>query len=239
MTAQFLFKYPIGQRLASLVLMIFASLVGSGLAQAAISGDQIDSEEDLKRYVAANTDRMVDRLDELRGKYGPNDEAFYEEMEEELTGFVDFRRIAARVMGRYARQASPGQRDAFVEKFKTSLFDTYAGALAETSDFRIRVDNARFLSEDKGRASVNLTVISGGGKNYNVNYSLFKNKEGRWMMENIIIEGVNIGLAFRDRFQQEMEKYRGDVQAVISNWSGEVEELEEKAADDGAETDRG
>jgi len=45
------------------------------------------------------------------------------------------------------------------------------------------------------------------------------------MMENVIVEGVNIGLAFRDRFSQEMEKNGGKVQAVINDWGDAVESL--------------
>jgi phospholipid transport system substrate-binding protein len=45
------------------------------------------------------------------------------------------------------------------------------------------------------------------------------------MMENVIVEGVNIGLAFRDRFTQEMEQERGEIQAVIDGWGDAVESL--------------
>ena len=50
-------------------------------------------------------------------------------------------------------------------------------------------------------------------------YSMYLNDSGQWMMENVIVEGVNIGLAFRDRFSQEMEAKRGQIQAVIDGWS--------------------
>lgn len=233
MTAHYPTLRTLGGTVAGSILLLLLSLVGVSFAHGAVSGDQIQSEEDLKAYVRENTDRMVDKLDRLRTQHSTASDAFYQEMEQELTNFIDFRRIAARVMGRYARQASEEQRDAFVEKFKRSLFNTYAKALADTSDFEIRVNEARFLEQNKDRASVNLTVISESGKSYQVVYSLFKNNEGRWMMENVIVEGVNIGLAFRDRFQQEMEKHRGNVQAVIANWSGEVEELEEKTGVEG------
>jgi phospholipid transport system substrate-binding protein len=45
------------------------------------------------------------------------------------------------------------------------------------------------------------------------------------MMENVIVEGINIGLAFRDRFAQEMEANRGQIQLVIDGWSDAVESL--------------
>ena len=210
------------------LMLAFIGMFGFSATQAATSGTGIETEDELRQYVAENTDQMIARLDELRAEHSAESDEFYLQMEDELTDFVDFRRIAARVMARYARQASPEQRDAFVEKFKRSLFDTYARALGETTDFTVSVSEARFLSANEDRASVDLTVTSSSGKKYSVVYSLFENDEGRWMMENVIVEGVNIGLAFRDRFQQEMEAQRGNIQAVIDNWSGEVEALEEK-----------
>lgn len=184
-----------------------------------------ESAEDLRQYVDRNTQQLVDKLNAERGLYEQDPEAFYASMEEELSNFVDFRRIAARVMGRYARQASPEQRDEFVGKFKRSLFDSYAQALVSTDDFEIRVKEAIINPGDDSRASVRMEVISASGNRYPVTYSMYRTSEDRWMMENIIVEGVNIGLAFRDRFSQEMEQRQGRVQAVIDNWGGAVESV--------------
>jgi phospholipid transport system substrate-binding protein len=135
-------------------------------------------------------------------------------------------------MGRYARQTTPEQRDDFVAKFKRSMFDSYAQALVSADDFEIRVKEAVINPQNDGRASVQMEVISASGNRYPVTYSMYRADEGRWMMENIIVEGVNIGLAFRDRFSQEMEQRRGKVQAVIDNWGGAIESLNlEKEAD--------
>src|SRR5690554_2407931 len=135
-------------------------------------------------------------------------------MDESVGQFVDFRRIAARVMGRYARQTSPEQRDGFGAKFKRSLFVSYAQALVSAKNFEITLLNAKILAQNDDLASVQMEGISASGNRYPVTYSKYRNGEGRWMMENVIVEGVNIGLAFRDRFAQEMEQNRGQVQAV-------------------------
>ncbi|OZC37924.1 MULTISPECIES: MlaC/ttg2D family ABC transporter substrate-binding protein [Marinobacter] len=182
-------------------------------------------EDDLKQYVDENTQKLVQKLNEEKGLYEQDPEAFYASMDETLDQFVDFRRIAARVMGRYARQTSPEQRDEFVAKFKRSLFDSYAQALVSAENFEINVLDAEILAQNDDRASVQMEVISASGNRYPVTYSMYRNGEGRWMMENVIVEGVNIGLAFRDRFAQEMEQNRGQVQAVIDGWSDAVEAL--------------
>jgi len=182
-------------------------------------------EEDLEQYVSDNTQMLVQKLNAEKGLFEKDPEAFYQSMDDALTDFVDFRRIAARVMGRYARQTTREQRDEFVAKFKRSLFDSYAKALVTADDFRIEVREAEILPQNENRASVQLVVITASGNRYPVTYSMYKNDDGRWLMENVIVEGVNIGLAFRDRFAQEMEENRGQVQVVIDGWTDSVKSL--------------
>lgn len=184
-------------------------------------------EEELLKYVDENTQALVAKLNAEKGLYEKDPEAFYRSMDETLRDFVDFRRIAARVMGRYARQTTPEQRDEFVEKFKRSLFDSYAQALVSANDFSIEVKDAVISPDNQSRASVRMEVISASGNRYPVTYSMYRNGEkGRWMMENVIVEGVNIGLAFRDRFSQEMEQNRGRIDAVINGWGDAVKSLD-------------
>ena len=200
----------------TLMIAMLALMVGQAWA---------GPEEDLKRYVDENTQKLVQKLNAEKGLYEKDPEAFYASMDETLEEFVDFRRIAARVMGRYARQTTSEQRDAFVEKFKRSLFDSYAQALVSAEDFEIIVKEATILPQNEDRASVEMELISASGNRYPVTYSMYRTGDGRWMMENVIVEGVNIGLAFRDRFAQEMEENRGQVQAVIDGWGDAVEAL--------------
>ncbi|MCK7567011.1 MlaC/ttg2D family ABC transporter substrate-binding protein [Marinobacter xestospongiae] len=190
----------------------------------------VSADEALRQYVDESTQKLVSKLNEEKGLYDSDPEAFYQNMEDTLDDFVDFRRIAARVMGRYARQASPEQRDAFVEKFKRSLFDSYAQALVQSQDFQIEIKEAQINPSNDERASVLMEVITAEGNRYPVTYSMYRKEGQDWMMENVIVEGINIGLAFRDRFSQEMEQNRGDVQAVIDSWTGAVEQLENEAA---------
>ncbi|MBR9872285.1 MAG: ABC transporter substrate-binding protein [Gammaproteobacteria bacterium] len=182
-------------------------------------------EEDLEQYVSENTQMLVQKLNAEKGLFEKDPEAFYQSMDDALTDFVDFRRIAARVMGRYARQTTREQRDEFVAKFKRSLFDSYAKALVTADEFRVEVREAEILPQNENRASVQLVVITASGNRYPVTYSMYKNDDKRWLMENVIVEGVNIGLAFRDRFAQEMEENRGQVQVVIDGWTDSVKSL--------------
>ena len=203
------------------VLMILALVVlVAGQARA-----NANAEADLRVYVDESTQKLVQKLNAEKGLFEEDPQAFYQLMDESLDGFVDFRRIAARVMGRYARQTTPEQRDDFVERFKRSLFDAYAQALVETDDFEMAVQDVEILPNNSNRASVQMQLTSAGGNRYAITYSMYKDGEGRWLMENVIVEGVNIGLAFRDRFAQAVEQNRGQIQAVIDGWGDAVESL--------------
>ncbi|KKM19406.1 hypothetical protein LCGC14_1655970 [marine sediment metagenome] len=195
------------------------------LMAACVASVQAGPEDDLKQYVNENTQQLVDQLNNEKGLYDRDPDAFYQSMDDALEGFVDFRRIAARVMGRYARQTTPEQRDEFVTKFKRSLFDSYAQALVSAEDFKIKVNDATINPQDDNRASVAMEVITASGNRHAVTYSMYRKEGGSWMMENVIVEGVNIGLSFRDRFTQEMEANRGQIQAVIDGWTDAVKSL--------------
>ena len=214
-------------RYRSVFLFILLSLLATSV--------QADTEAQLRAYVNDNTQRMVEQLNRERGLYQDDSDAFYRSMNQTMDGFVDFRRIAARVMGRYARQASPEQRDQFVESFKRSLFESYAQALVASRDFRIEVLSATLNPRDDNRASVGMQVITETGNRYPVTYSMYRAKNDQWMMENVIVEGVNIGLAFRDRFSQEMEANRDQVQVVVDGWNDAADSLNlEQAIDEKA-----
>lgn len=206
--------------------------IGMVMVLALAAATTAHASESLRQYVEDNTDQLVQKLNENRGLYKKDPERFYTDIEASLEDFVDFRRIAARVMGRYARQASPEQRDAFVTKFKRSLFDSYAKALVEAKNFSITVQEATINPNNNDRASVQLEVQTESGNRYPVTYSMYRSEGDHWMMENVIVEGVNIGLAFRDRFAQEMEENRNNVQAVIDSWADAVKTLDLDAEKD-------
>jgi len=188
-----------------------------------------DSEQDLKVYVEGSTELLVTKLEQERDAYYSDHEHFYTVMDDALDKVVDFRRIAARVMGRYRREASDTQKDAFVEVFKKSLFNAYGKTLVESGDFSIQVLGVDVSLRDERRATVDLEVNTSSGNKYPVVYAMYKNTDDqKWYLENVIVNGVNIGLAFRDRFEQQYAQFNGDLNLVVANWSSQLEDEKSK-----------
>ncbi|MDT8880376.1 ABC transporter substrate-binding protein [Halomonas saccharevitans] len=176
-----------------------------------------DSIDDLMTRIEGRESYFADHLDEL--------EAI---VDDSLEDVADFRYIGASVMGRYFGNATPQQRSRFVETFRKTLIDTYSKGLV-TFDYReIRVLDNQQASRFDDQASVAMEVVASDGSVYPVSYSL-RLDDGQWQVVNVIVNGINLGLTFRNQFDQAMRDNNRDYDAVIDGWSPDlaVEELEQ------------
>jgi len=182
-----------------------------------------DESAVVKSTVEKNVADILATFEARKASFDTDPQAFYVDMERAISSIIDFRRIAARVMGKYAKRANKDQRNQFVDTFKASLFKTYAKAIIEQGSFEMRVLKAQINPRSNKRAAVDMEVITDSGSVYPLTYSMYKNKQGQWYMENVIVFGINIGLAFRDKFESQMRAQKGDIDAVINGWSVDLD----------------
>ncbi len=214
----------------SMSFVVFLLLITTGFSYA----NSDEHSEKVKVVVEESVQELLVKFNQEKSYYDTDPDRFFSNMDEALSKIVDFRRIAARVMGKYGRSATDKQKDKFVKVFKESLYSTYTKTLIDSGVFKINVNKAEINTRSDKKASVYMDIVSGNGTVFPVTYSMHKNDEQKWMMENVIVFGVNIGLAFRDKFELEYRKNRGDIDAVIASWSvdleleGAVEQAKEK-----------
>ena len=172
--------------------------------------------------------RVMENLNANRELYRQDTDAFYSGLNEIMEPVVDFQGIARSVMTvRYSRSATPEQMERFIETFKRSMVEFYGNALLEFDSGSINVlPPARGSQQTDERASVNMEVRANNGNVYPVTYTM-ANIDGQWKVRNVIVEGINIGLLFRDQFAQAMQTHRNDLDAVIDNWGSVVAESRE------------
>lgn len=182
-----------------------------------------------QQVVQSSIDGLMGQIEGRKDYFASNPGELKRVVDQSVSGVLDFRYIGASVMGRYFNNATPEQRTRFVNVFKQSLLDTYAKGLI-TYDYReIRVlDNGPSRYEDQ--ATVETQIIGTDGAVYPVNYTL-RNSQGQWKVVNVIVNGINLGLTFRNQFDESMRQHNRDYDAVISNWSPGVgaDELERGA----------
>jgi len=177
----------------------------------------------LKSLVIKNSNQLVAIVNKERKVFATDPERFYTAMDDSLGDMVDFKIFTLRVMGRFARRSTLEQRKAFLTVFKRSLFNAYAKALVESGKFTLSVHSVAMNPRSNDRATVSLEVVTDQGSRYQLLYAMSRNNfSKKWLVQNVIVSGINIGLAFRDRFEQQMRFYKNNMNQVIKHWSGKL-----------------
>ena len=173
--------------------------------------------ESSSEYVEKIHDDIVLVVREKQGIYEENPEEFIKAISFALQPLVDFKRISRNVMGRYYKDANKEQVEKFNEVFKASLLETYSKTLAEFKDEEILVSSEVKKSSKGNKEKVSLQIVT-STKVYPAVYDMYLNKEGQWKLINIVINGVNLGLTFRNQFYSLMEKEENNLDVVIEKW---------------------
>lgn len=178
----------------------------------------IQSEENPYIFIDTNAQKMVEVLTADADLFETNREEYENKIKIIFEPMIDFRRVSASVMGKkYYLIATPEQRSNFVNIFKDSLLDTYAETLAQWGDSTISTNFPDKLPEDEVLNIEVKQILDTGTSKYPISYKLRKSSEG-WKIVNIIINGVNLGLTFRNQFQALAKSHDENIEATLENW---------------------
>jgi phospholipid transport system substrate-binding protein len=156
----------------------------------------------------------------------------YEAVHEVLDPIVDFRGFARGIMGDYAtseryrsldeagRRALRDQLERFTATMRTGLVRTYSRGLLAFNGSRVELDEEKSRQEG-GRARLRQLIHSDEAEPYVVTYTMARERDGHWLIRNLIVEDVNLGQIYRSQFEASARKYDGDLDKVISNWTAE------------------
>ena len=179
------------------------------------------SDENPYNFIDSNAQKMVVVLKENKSLFFKDRQLYEQKIKEIFEPMIDFRRVAATVMGKkYYLASSKEQRARFVVIFKDSLLDTYAETLAQWENQTITTifpTNMEVQTNNLKNIEVKQTLNSGSSK-YPISYKLRKNKDNSWSIVNIIVNGVNLGLTFRNQFQALAIKNNGNIESTLNGW---------------------
>jgi phospholipid transport system substrate-binding protein len=174
-----------------------------------------------KQAVQAGTDTLLAKLVAVKSLYAESPGEFFREIDQSLAPFVDFDGFSRSVMAKYYRRATDEQQLQFVETFRKGLIETYSRALVEFDNQAVVVLDPSIDPQRPDRASIGLEIHGANNRIFLVEYSLVL-VGNEWLLRNVVIEGINIGLQFRSQFAASMRKNRNDIDAVIQTWSVDV-----------------
>jgi phospholipid transport system substrate-binding protein len=184
----------------------------------------LGAETNPHQFIDEKSQEMVNVIVTNSDLFESDPTAFKQKVKDIFEPMVDFRRVGAMVMGRtYYNNASFEQRNEFIEVFKSSLLDTYAETLAQWGDQKIETMWPHDSTEElPAVVDVNQKLIT-SSNTYPITYKVRNNESSGWQIVNIVINGVNLGLTFRNQFQALAFENNNDINAVIINWSADID----------------
>ena len=164
-------------------------------------------------------------------KYAGNTEEsarqqYLNEVSEILEPVVGYSVIARRVMGDAYNTATTEQKVRFLETFKRSLVNTYAGGIYAFGAYEVNLLPSQDDKKDTLRNTrVYLEVVSPEGPKYPLVQSVYYSQQSDdWKMQNAIFNGINLGVTFRTQFEQIYKQAKGDLDKTIVEWERITEE---------------
>lgn len=207
----------------------------AGVAVFGVAGAEAQIRE-AEALVEETTGEMLELIEDARTYVDEDPERFYVAVEALLNPVIDFPRFARSVMAAHYRRATPEQRARFAEGFKWSLVRTYALALTEFNDGGVNIIPSDRPPKRPDRASVKQEIRS-EGEVYPVIYSMALNSQGEWKVMNMIINGINMGLTYRNQFASAVNDpaYGGDMDQAIDGWVASLGAIETGTGEAGAD----
>ena len=185
--------------------MTFRAVLGSLLLLAGWMSPAQANVAEAEQVVRDTTTQVVDRLVAEKAQLDAHPERIYDLIHELVIPHFDFASMSKWVLGKNWRAATEPQRGAFVAEFQTLLVRTYAKALLEYSEEKIK-----FLSSETTPES-NLIVVKtevaqpGDSAPIPIHYRMHVSG-GEWKVVDVSVDGVSLVSTYRGSFASEIQK---------------------------------
>lgn len=148
--------------------------------------------------VKKTVDEVVRIVSDKEMKKPQNEKRRRQELKRAIGSIFDYGEMAQRSMGRHWRDRTAGEKKEFISLFETLLENSYADKIESYNQERIVYLNERI---DGDYAEVMSKVITAKRDEYSLDYRLI-NKGGRWMVYDVVIEGVSLVSNYRSQFNK-------------------------------------
>ncbi len=115
----------------------------------------------------------------------------------------DFRTMSKQVLARNWKRFSEAQREEFQREFKDYLAYTYGARLNRFDQQTVEITGER--TGPRGHVTVLTKIVGGENSGATVDYVLI-DREGRWRIFDVIVEGISFVSNYRDQFRQVLSR---------------------------------
>ena len=171
--------------------------------------------------------------------FATDPDRYYQAVGAALDPIVDYDTFARGVMGHVASKryiqglpaAEQATARANLPKFRDVLHHTlikgYGKIFYNYAGSKFSVKSSELLGSGD-RASVTMHVVDTQNKRYELQYTLNHQGEQGWKIQNVIVDGINMGQSYRAQFEEALDRYKGNVSDVIQNWPQIMDGHEDK-----------
>ncbi len=176
-------------------------------------------QSDPDEIISVASKRLLITLNEENTRYKSNPQGLYNKIRNQMRPITDVAAIAKGIMGAYYKTATASQQQRFTAAFEQSLIKVYSDSLMKVKVKGFKLRSAPALSANARKRKVVVEVSTHTGNMYQVSYSMLRNRQNKWLIRNIIADGVNFGLTYRNQFKSEMGRSGNNMDHVIANWA--------------------
>ena len=195
--------------------LFIISAIMMSISWGAIASSQ---EESPQQAILSSSYEVLDSMKKFRKQNVEDTEILGDALLRIIEPIMDFEAIARAVMGKHYKLATPQQKSRFNPIFKKTMAKLYAKALVRFEINSVSIDEKKSsLSDTKGKIATK--VVASDETIYSIVYTLRKNSHNKWRVRNIVLDGINLGLTYRNQFYSLANRYNGDIDKVIDNWS--------------------
>jgi len=149
-------------------------------------------------------------------------------IDEKVLPHFNFTSMTALAMGQNWNKATPEQKKALVQEFRTLLVRTYASALAAYSDQKFDFRPLRAKPTDTD-VTVNVRVLQQGAQPVPIDYNMEKTSAG-WKVYDVLVGGVSLVANYRTEFTNAVRE--SDIDGLIKNLQNKNRRLAPPAGQD-------
>ena len=167
-----------------------------------------DKIPDLHDYIDSNAQYFLTVIKEEGSNYDENPEEFKERLKNIWEPMVDVKVVSRLILSSKIYASA-------TESQKKLLLDTYVSTLLEFDNYQIITDEDIKVNSKTFEVSVNFFSDS---NSFVTKLTVYKNSFGQYRIVNIIVDGINLGLIFRNQFQDAYIENNSNLDIAIESW---------------------
>lgn len=198
----------------ALPVMGAAAMSGAVLENTSYSAYQLVSETSEGDRAQAFVNKMGQRAISFLSDPSLSPSQKQKEFKKLLKNSFDMKTIGRFAMGRHWRSASKAEKAEYLRLFEVMIVDVYSARFNNYKGQKLDVSSHR--ADGKRDFLVNSYIIPDAGSKIKVDWRV-RNRDGKFKVIDVIIEGVSMSLTQRSDFSSVIQRGGGNIGVLIAH----------------------